>query len=583
MTPLGPIQLPSQAAESEGADAILRGFEDYHDRFRSMTRRARGRFERRDWLGIRRDTVERLDLQARVLERVLGQLEVLLRDSLRDRGAWRRIKAAYGEAILGRDDFEHAQTFFNSLTRRLLPHVGVDAAIDFVAADFPLPWRGWEMANARTYSVREITPALVARIVRDADLRAPFADLEGDALRLAMQAETVRADFFEGPIEAVDVLRPVLVRNKAAYIVGRARRRELVQPFVLALLHPEGGVRVDAVVQSEDAASTIFSFARWYFHAEAESPRALVGFLHSILPRKRIAELSISLGYTRHGKTELYCDLLAEIGRTRERFVVAPGQRGLVMAVFTLPTWEFVVKIVKDHFPPSKSVTRRDVLERYRLVLHHDRVGRLVDFQEFEDLELPRERFSADLLDELLAVAGRTVAVTGTSVVIRHAYVGRRVTPLDIYLRDAGRVRAEAAVVDWGQAIKDLAAANLFAGDMLPKNFGVTRHGRVVFYDYDEIRPLVECCFRQLPPSRHDEDEMAAEPNFSVGEADVFPEEFDRFLGLTPRLREVFMAHHADLLDPRAWRGWQERVARGDLLDVFPYRREADPGRTVGS
>lgn len=497
----------------------------------------------------------------------------MLGAAIGDLAGWSRIKAIYAELILGRDDFEHAQTFFNSVTRRLFPHVGTDRAIDFVGDDFPLPWRGWEMAEARTYSSRGITPALIARVLRDADFRAGFADLEDDCERAAAAAGPQLEAHFGGPIEALDVLRPVFVRNKAAYLVGRARRRELLQPFLLAVLHDERGLRVDAVIQSEDVASTVFSFARWYFHAEAESPRSLIAFLHSILPRKRIAELSISLGYTKHGKTELYLDLLAEIGRTRERFVRAPGQRGLVMIVFTLPTWEFVIKVIKDEFPPSKAMSRSEVLAKYRLVLHHDRVGRLVDFQEFEDLALPLERFSPELLDELLAVAGRTVAVEGHRVVIRHAYVGRRVTPLDLYLRDSAPARAEAAIVDWGQAIKDLGAANLFAGDMLPKNFGVTRHGRVVFYDYDEIRPLAECHFRRLPAPVDDYDEIAAVPASAVDDADVFPEEFVHFLGLSAKHREFFLQHHGDLLDMAAWRDLQERVGRGELVDVFPYRR----------
>jgi isocitrate dehydrogenase kinase/phosphatase len=517
--------------------------------------------------------VERLGLHGRVLDRVLGQLEALLGAALSEQTGWSRIKAVFAEQILGRDDFEHAQTFFNSITRRLFPHVGTNRAIDFVGDDFPLPWRGWEMADARTYSSRGITAALIARILRDADFRAPFANLGEDCERAAVQASLELEAHFGGPIEALDVLRPVFVRNKAAYLVGRARRRELLQPFLLAVLHDERGLRVDAVIQSEDVASTVFSFARWYFHAEAESPRALIAFLHSILPRKRIAELSISLGYTKHGKTELYLDLLAEIGRTRERFVRAPGQRGLVMIVFTLPTWEFVVKVIKDEFPPSKAMSRAEVMAKYRLVLHHDRVGRLVDFQEFEDLALPLERFSPELLDELLAVAGRTVAVEGPRVVIRHAYVGRRVSPLDLYLRDSTPPRAEAAVADWGQAIKDLGAANLFAGDMLPKNFGVTRHGRVVFYDYDEIRPLAECHFRRLPPPLDDYDEIAAVPASAVDEADVFPEEFVHFLGLSAKHREVFLRHHRDLLDVGTWKDLQQRVGRGELVDVFPYRR----------
>ncbi|MCB1055734.1 MAG: bifunctional isocitrate dehydrogenase kinase/phosphatase, partial [Acidobacteria bacterium] len=278
-------------------------------------------------------------------------------------------------------------------------------------------------------------------------------------------------------------------------------------------------------------------------------------------------------GYNKHGKTELYCNLVAEVERTREQFIVAPGQRGLVMAVFTLPSYEWVYKVIKDSFPSSKPLTRREIMDRYRLVLHHDRVGRLVDYQEFEDLALPRERFDDHLLEELVAVAGKTVQVETERVVVRHAYVGRRVYPLDLFLRERSEEEAEEAVIDWGQCLRDLAAANIFAGDTLTKNFGVTRHGRVVFYDYDELRPLTECTFRRIPPARDDFDELADQPWFSIAESDVFPEELERFMGLSGHLRDVFIEHHGELFDAAWWQDLQTRLQQGELVDFFPYNR----------
>lgn len=581
----------------QGADTIFHGFEDYHDRFRAVTRRAKSRFERCDWHGIRRDTRERFTYHPQALDHTLDLLRDLLGTEVDDLEVWSRLKTAYAETILGRDDFELAQTFFNSLTRRLHPHAGVDPRIDFVQKDFPLPYRGWELAGARTYAVHQATPALVRTLLRDADLRAVFRDLDATAERAAADIQRGLDRFFDGQsIDAVDMLRPVFLRNKGAYLVGRARRGRRVQPLVLALvngLDPPGGpppgdssheppsypqpgsegVEIDAVLQDEDDVSVVFSFARWYFLAEVENPRAVIGFLSSILPRKRIAELYISLGYYKHGKTELYADLTHQIAASRERFEVAPGQRGLVMAVFTLPSYEFVFKVIRDHFPPSKKTTRQEIRKRYRQVLLHDRVGRLVDFQEFEDLVFPRGRFSDELLDELLDETGQTVAVDGDRVIIRHMYVGRRVRPLDLYVREVPTEKAVRAVVDWGHALKDLAAANIFAGDMLLKNFGVTRHGRVVFYDYDELRPLTDCRFRAMPEPRDEVEALSPEPHFSVDEADVFPEELRSFLGLRAELRAAFEEHHADLYGIDFWQRMQERQSRGDVVDFFPYRR----------
>jgi isocitrate dehydrogenase kinase/phosphatase len=482
------------------------------------------------------------------------------------------LKAEYTRMILGRDDFEIAQSFFNSLTRKVFPHAGVDPAIDYVAEELPLPFYGWEMASARMYAVRRIDAAVVRRILEDAGFRVPFRDLAGDAALAAERLqEGVTAALGSPAIEAVDVLRPVFFRNKGAYVVGRARLGRTVLPVLLAIVHDPDGLAVDAALCTEDEASIVFSFARWYFHVDVESPRQVIGFLKSILPRKRIAELYISLGYKNHGKTEFYRDLMAHIVGTDERFVEARGQPGLVMEVFNLPSYEWVFKIIKDAFPQQKNTTRERVMGKYDQVQLHDRVGRLVGFQEFEHLRIPRARFAPELLEKLLRVAGRTLAAEGDWVTIRHCYVERRVVPLDLYLREVDEERAEAAVLDWGRCLKELAAANIFPGDVLLKNFGVTRHGRVLSYDYDELSALTDVVFRPLPESRNEQEEMAAEPWYTVGENDVFPAELRTFLGLQDRLRDAFLREHEDLFGVEFWQGLQQRLRRGEVPSFFPY------------
>ncbi len=555
------------------ADTILRGFDDHHDRFRAMTRRARKRFERRDWDGIRWDTVKRLELYDQCIEETIEALREQLQESFENRDAWAPIKQAYTHAILGRNDFELAETYFNSLTRKVFPHVGVDPRIDYVSRDFPLPFRGWEMASARMYGVRHVDEMLIRKILEDADFRVPFKDLAGDARLVANRVEqTVTETFGHHEIEAVDVLEPIFIRNKAAYVVGRMRRGDTVLPLVLAILNHDQGLEVDAVLLSEEDTSILFSFARWYLHADLASPREVIGFLHSILPRKRVSELYISLGYNKHGKSEFFADLVSNIESLDEQFVVAPGQPGLVMSVFTLPSFEFVFKVIKDVFPSSKSTTRDEIRGKYRQVQLHDRVGRLVDYQVFEHVKFSKRRFSKELLDELLEVAGRTVVLDGDDVVIQHMYVGRRVTPLDVFLLSASPEEAEAAVLDWGQTLKDLAAADIFTGDILLKNFGLTRHGRVVFYDYDEVSHVSTRNFRRLPKPRNEFEEMASEPWFSVAEEDVFPEELNSFLGFSGELRQAFERSHGDLAGVGFWKAVQERIRGGEVIDFHPYR-----------
>ncbi len=573
--------MDTQRAAALGAEIIQRGFEEYHEAFRATTRRVKRRFERRDWGGIRSDTVERLQEHPRSIQRTYSRLLQQLSLRLADRSLWVALKDSYTSEILGRGDFEVAQTYFNSLVRRFFPHAGADPEVDFVATDFPpLPYAGWELASARTYAVRRVDGRVVRKILEKADLAAPFRDLEGDA-ELAAEAirDGLRQELGDDEIEALDVLRPLFVRNKGAYIVGRARRGDRLLPVVLCLVNDDEGIGVDAVLPTEDEASVLFSFARWYFHADVRNPREVIGFLHSILPRKRTSELYISLGYNKHGKTEFYGDLVSAIRATDERFVPAPGKPGMVMTVFTLPSYEFVFKVIRDRFAPPKNTTAEEVRERYRQVLRHDRVGRLVDFQEFERLDFPRRRFSDETLEELLSAAGETVRLEGDRVIVDHLYIGRRVTPLDIHLRQSSVEQAAPAVIDWGRSLKELAAADIFAGDIQLKNFGLTRHGRVVFYDYDELCPLGDCRFRRIPLPRTPEDEMAAEPWFSVAEEDVFPEEFPSFLGLDGELFETFRRHHGELFDIDFWRDAQRRNEGGEILDFFPY----SSGRRLGA
>jgi len=574
------MDLPTTAAR--GAQTILGAFDDFHQRVRAVTHRVRQRFERCDWSGIRQDTVDRLGLHGRSIASTCDTLREQLGDRLAERAVWGALKDAYHRAILGRNDYELALTFFNSLTRKVFTHVGVDPSIDFVADDIPLPYRGWEMASARMYAVRSVDPLVVRRVLEDAGFRTPFRDLEADAREAAALIKAGLEESLKGAeIEALDFLRPVFFRNKGAYVIGRARSAKRVVPVILALANGKDGLSVDAVLTTEAEASIVFSFARWYFQAEVESPREVIGFLRSILPRKRISELYISLGYGNHGKTELYRDLMTQIAASDDPFIVPPGKRGLVMEVFTLPSFEFVFKVIRDRFPPQKATTRERVMAKYRQVLQHDRVGRLIDFQEFEHLTFPRTRFDPALLDELLRLAAATVSVQGDDVIVRHLYVQRRVTPLDVFLRGAPAEAAEAAVLDWGRCLEELAAANIFPGDILLKNFGVTRHGRVVFYDYDEFSPLTDLSFRRIPPARDELDEMAAEPWYTVAEGDIFPEELQRFLGFDGHLREVFLREHGNLFDPEYWRSLQERNRSGELIDFFPYaeaRRLRPPG-----
>ena len=553
---------------------LLAAFAESRDGFRALTARAAQRFAARDWRGMQADTVARIEVHAGAVASAVARLRDALGERAGDRPLWMRTKEAWAAAILGRADRELAQTFFNSVSRRFVARRGVDPALDFLPYDFAGAWTEPAGDGLRIYGGPAVTARMVERLLRDLGLGAPFRDLDGDAAATAARIDAALAQSLgDDRIDRLEVLAAPFFRNKAAYVVGRVVRDGLVRaPLLLALLHGSAGVEVDAALMSEDEVSVVFSFARWYFLVDADPPRAVVGFLRSILPRKRIAELYIALGHHKHAKTEYYADFSHQIQQSREQLVRAPGKEGLVMKVFHLPDYEFVFKVIKDHFPAAKRVTRSQVKANYRLVLNHDRVGRLIDFQEFEHLTFPRARFAPEFLAELHADAGGQVQEADGDVVLRHLYIGRRVVPLDLFLAsNVPRAGKEAAVSDWGWCLRDLAAGNVFAGDLLLKNFGVTRHGRVVFYDYDELAPLLALRFRRLPPPRDEVAELQPEPWFGVADEDVFPEEFPRFLELTGELRDRFVAEHGCLFEPDWWSDMQRRNREGELVDVFPY------------
>jgi isocitrate dehydrogenase kinase/phosphatase len=555
-----------------GAHAIRGAFNAYHARFRAITRRARTRFERRDWQRMRADAAKRLDLYREVVDPTVREIRDLLGDRVEDKLVWAGMKAVYSGLIADRHDRELAETFFNSITRRIFVTVGVDPAIEFVDTDFDTPPRRPRRPAHRVYEGPLPPRRLVEAILDDYRHGVPYADEAHDAdLAAAELAAHLAAAGAHPVVDRAELLSPVFYRNKGAYLVGRLFSGSYRAPLTIALLNPPHGIVVDAVLLDEDALSIVFGFAHSYFHADVEWPYDLVQFLRSVMPRKRVAELYISLGHHKHGKTELYRDLLQCLATTDDRFERAPGERGMVMDVFTLPSHDLVLKVIKDRFDEPKSTTRRAVMQKYHLVFRHDRAGRLVDAQEFEHLEFERDRFAPELLDELLATAAGTVRVADGRVIVKHAYIERRVTPLDVYFREAEEPAARAAALEYGHAIKDLAASNIFPGDFLLKNFGVTRHGRVVFYDYDELSLLTECRFGRMPRPRDEAEELAGEPWFYVPENQVFPEEFRTYLRLPRDLNAVFDRQHADVFDFRFWEQMQERLRAGEVVDIFPY------------
>jgi isocitrate dehydrogenase kinase/phosphatase len=408
---------------------------------------------------------------------------------------WIAIKTAYSGMLNHTDEWELAETFFNSITRRIFATAGVDAEIEFVNTDFNAPSSPPNSNIYRSYKFQESTSRLIRLVLADSPLMAPFQDIEYDVQQVSTKIEIhLQKMGLSGKIDSIDMARSVFYRGMGAYLIGRITSGPILLPLAIALLNTEDGIVVDGLLSDTDDISILFSFTRSYFHVEVERPYDLIHFLKTILPQKRIAELYISVGFNKHGKTELYRELLDHMTACYiDRFNISPGQPGMVMIVLNLPKDDLVFKVIRDRFETPKKTTHREIMAKYELVHRYDRAGRLLDTQTFEHLKFDTSCFSPQLLTELQQNAGNTVRIGYTYIILDHAYVERRVTPLDIYLKEADEPAAQNIVIEWGNASKDLAVSNIFPGDILLKNFGVIRHGRVVFYDYDELCFLTSC------------------------------------------------------------------------------------------
>lgn len=586
----------SSAVISRAAMFVLESFDNYLNQFHAITRRAKEKFERRDWQGRQRDSLERLELYDAALDGVAAGLMGLLGPRLRDPETWTRLKNEFAQLMEGRTDIDLAETFYNSTTRKVLETIGLNRAIEFFHEDSPVPKPPAGPSMCRRYQRAADTVSVVRRILNDLDFSAAFENLERDS-RLAAR----ELDLYMWPICGLDddytieIIRSPFYRNKVAYVVGRIRAGERLVPLVLPLYNGPRGILVDTALLDVPDVSIVFSFAFSYFHVEVNRPGVLVDFISSILPQKPLYEIYNSIGFNRHGKTVFYRDLHRFVHESREEFTIAPGLEGAVMIVFTLPHYSFVFKVIKDRpcFLRSrnqtpKTIRRSQVVYRYNFVRRRDRVGRLVDTQEFENLRFKKMRFAEELLDEFRQAAREDVTIDADYVVVRHLYVQRRVVPLPMYLQQEPDPEAiRKVILDFGYFIKDLAATGIFAADLFNTwNYGVTQRGRVVLFDYDDVIALEKANFKEKPELKYPEGDLEPDEDWILASPeDFFVDEMNRYSGIPGPLREVFNAVHSDLYSLDFWRSMKQRVKAGEVVDITPYDRlrrfhpAADDGR----
>jgi len=556
------------------ADITIAGFDHHYRVFRATSASAKQLFEAAEWTALQQAVRERIRFYDERVRECVARLTTELDAGSFDDDTWRRAKLLYIGLLVDHKRPELAETFFNSVVTRVLRRTYVHNDVAFVRAAISTEYIESDPPIYRSYypSARGLRASL-GEIFDDFGWTLPFADLGRD-IEFVVKAlhEHVGEWPTPEPNYQVQVLGSAFYRNKAAHVVGKIVNGNDEAPFVVPVLHDASGRLVlDTILLDRDAISVLFSLSRAYFMADMDVPSGTVEFLQSLMPAKPRSELYTAVGLAKQGKTLFFRDLLHHLQHSADVFVEAPGTPGLVMLVFNLPSYPYVLKVIRDEFGHSKQTDRETVMRKFTMVKEIDRVGRMADALEFRNLALPRDRFAPELLEEVLAVASRTVWIDGDHLIVGHCYVERRLTPLNLFLESATADEVDRAVLEYGDAIRDLAIANVFPGDMLWRNFGVDRHGRVSFYDYDEIEYLTDCTFRAIPPPPNPEAEMSDEPWYPVGPLDVFPEEFETFLLGSPALREAFLRHHADLLAPAFWQDAQRRVAAGEMVDFWPY------------
>ena len=559
------------------ARTILNGFEVFFAEFQNITLAAKTRFENADWHGLQESSRRRIDLRKQKTAEIIQYVELIAGDHLKDFEFWREVRNIYAGMVAGHNNFEIAETFFNSVFCAVFDHRKIRDEYAFVfSAHGDMPPADVDSVFRR-YERKDPIDSIWESILQDYAFDIPYENLQRDIDNIMGVVDNYLRPRFDLDREDLcfHVLEHHFFRNKGAYIVGRIVSGDQSMPFVLPVLHnEEGAVFVDTVLFGSDKVSVVFSFTRSYFLVDASIPSAYVLFLQQLMPAKPISEIYSAMGYNKHGKTYYHRSAYRHMTTTTDKFIIAPGIKGMVMSVFTMPSYDFVFKIIKDRFTPPKEMTQQQVRDKYLLVKRWDRAGRMADTQEFTNLAFARDRFSDELMEELKKVAPSKLEEHGKALIIKHVYVERRMIPLNLYLQDATDEQIVAVMDEYGNAIKQLAAANIFPGDMLLKNFGVTRHGRVVFYDYDEIVPLTDCNFRIIPEPRNEQEEMSSQPWYSVGPNDIFPEEFRLFFSGNQRARKVFDAMHSDIYEAAFWQGLQEQIRSGYVESFFPYRRK---------
>lgn len=568
---------------SKLARSVFAGFEAMFSQFLNITLGAQSRFEQRQYHSVQSAMRERLQVYEREVKNVSEAVRVIAYAELTCPQTWQLAKNIYGDMVQNHENKPIAHTFFNSTFGAIWDDKKIRTVHLFVLkAKYRSEPRSYESLVSRV-SLHNGFNNAVKTLITNQVFRVTFSHLERDVVTLQstlMQGAKQQCkqvyeliNLNDGYIEYANSL---FFRNKACYLIGRCiAKNGDNMPFAIAILNTDEGLKLDAVMMGADQLSLLFGFARAYFMVDTDKPARYVDYLSVLMPHKQRFELFNAIGFIKHAKTEFY---RYKVDTTKNspanfKYVKAPGTPGMVMLVFTIEGLDYVYKVIKDKFSAPKTATKAQVIDKYNFVKQADRVGRLVDTHEFRYLAFDLSRFSDELLEQMKSQIGSSIVISGKALILKHVYVERKMTPLNLYINQCDNKTLERVMHDYGKAIKELAGANIFPGDMLMKNFGVTRWGRVVFYDFDEICPLTDCNFRDVPQTQNALEELSSNSYFDIAENDIFPSQFKVFFSANDIAFNYFNNEHSNLFLATFWQSCQQQVHNGYLPDVYPYKQ----------
>jgi isocitrate dehydrogenase kinase/phosphatase len=578
------LSIEERADARRAAELIADSHRGYFSAFNSLTAEAQEIFEKRDWTQSTLNAERRVRLYRAAVDAAWQKMQRLLPERLLDRRFWMAARLAFLERIFNDYEADLALTFFYSMMRLAFDQedTPVEYDDDGLAQHSHIwnPQPVWELYEA---TPKQMSRSVI-RLLRNCGFRAHFENPQRDAgLVTARLLDDWGRLISGGTPRHLRMLRAVFYRDREAYLVGELTSRGRKLPVVLALRNEEAGIRVDAVLTGkEDMRNILFISTRSTFHVHTDNYREVLSFLDTLSPERGHPAMCAVLGFTHPARVALNQRLQLHLRETGERFTATPGRVGMAMVVFAPPSFPYVFKVIRDYSSKTGWTGRTRIIDLYRWVHETNRGRLMLDAWLYRNLDFSRGHFDEGVVQELLRSAPHSVRIEGDRIIFKHVYAQRRVRPLNTFFDETrDRAQRENVIDAFGSFIKDLAGMGLFVGDCygLPFNTGLTHGLNVALFDFDDLGPLFRYRFRETPqlPTEQDEFLWNTETDgawFPVGEFDVLVDEWERFLGVPPDLRDYFRRKHGDLFTIGYWVDVQRRLAAGELHYVLPYPPE---------